>query len=60
MIEGASGKMLKVELSDFEIGALVKALNVCDKDCKCNLSKKLDTDDYYALLKAVTKLDGLI
>jgi hypothetical protein len=54
MILGASGKKATIELSDFEVGALLKAIDACGK--RIDLRKEMDTDDYYEFSSAVTKL----
>jgi hypothetical protein len=56
MIEGSTGEEKTVNLRDTEIGALLKALDVCETECNCRLNEKLDEDDRYALGAAVTKL----
>ena len=56
MIPGASGEKKTIELTDFEIGALVKAIDICGGKCKCDLHDLMDSDDYYEFSSAYTKL----
>lgn len=59
MIEGACGDKKNIELTDFEVGALLKAIDTAEKECDCRFNEKFDDDDRYALGSAITKLQVL-